>query len=95
VKILLPKQLRWMSMQDALGIVRGGDTAGTENFRRVTADTLRERFLPIVAKNTESSGVARRCDRGLERTGGLQALGLEAPDLDEYVTEKAMGGLFF
>jgi len=39
--------VRQMSVQDAKGILTGGETAGTDYFRRVTADELSRRFLPI------------------------------------------------
>jgi hypothetical protein len=91
---ILSEAVRGMSVRDALGIVSGGEAAGTQYFRDRTSDSLRERFLPIVAKHTSEAGVSRRYERLRDRTGGLAALGLEAPELDEYVTEKAMDGLF-
>lgn len=91
---ILGDAVRGMSLRDALGIVRGGPTAGTDYFRERTSDTLRERFLPIVEKRTAETGVAQRYERLRARAGALSALGVEAPQLDEYVTEKAMDGLF-
>src|SRR5258708_5952554 len=41
-----------MSVQDAKGIISGGDTAGTEYFRRTTRDQLHKRFMPIVQRAT-------------------------------------------
>lgn len=91
---ILGDAVRGMSLRDALGIVRGGETAGTDYFRARTSSSLRERFLPIVSRHTAEAGVAQRYERLRSRTGGLSALGVEAPQLDEYVTGKAMDGLF-
>lgn len=88
--------VRQMTVQDALAIVRGGDDAGTQYFRRVTQDQLREKFRPIVAQATADTGVAKHAKRLSEKSGGLgNLLGGKDTDLDSYVTEKAMDGLFY
>lgn len=88
--------VRQMTVQDALAIVRGGDDAGTQYFRRVTQDQLREKFRPIVAQATADTGVAKHAKRLSEKSGGLgKLLGGKDTDLDSYVTEKAMDGLFY
>lgn len=88
--------VRDMSVNDALAIVRGGDDAGTQYFRRTTEGQLRERFRPIVESATSETEVAKRYKSLSKKAGGLDALlgGGEAVDLDGYVTEKAMDGLF-
>jgi hypothetical protein len=89
--------VRQMTVQDALAIVRGGDDAGTQYFRRVTEDSLRAKFRPIVEQSTAKTGVAQRYKALNEKGGGLGKLlgGGKETDLDGYVTEKAMDGLFF
>ena len=47
-------------MQDAKGILTGGDTAATEYFRRTTENQLTKRFLPIVKKATDRVGLAEQ-----------------------------------
>ncbi|HET9350832.1 MAG TPA: DUF4197 domain-containing protein, partial [Burkholderiales bacterium] len=44
-KRLFVDSIRKMSMLDAKGILTGGQTAGTEYFKRTTSDQLRARFL--------------------------------------------------
>ena len=91
---LFVDSLKKMTVQDAKGIVTGGDTAGTEYFRRTTRDELHKRFLPIVEKATAKVEVARKYD---QYAGKAQSLGLVKgdADLDEYVTAKALDGLYF
>lgn len=89
--------VRQMSLQDALGIVQGGEDAGTRYFRRVTEDKLRAKFLPIVATATGASGATRNFKKLNKKTallGGLMAKGDQPFDLDTYVTDQAMNGLF-
>lgn len=98
--------IRKMTLQDARGILRGGDHAATDFFRRVAGDELAARIRPIVAKATDSVGVTRKYKalvsggEGGALGGMLGALGGHAGsrngslDLDEYVTRKTMDGLF-
>src|SRR5215510_7578918 len=51
-KKLLVDSVKKMSVQDAKGILTGGDTAATEYFKRTTSDQLRARFQPIVKQAT-------------------------------------------
>jgi hypothetical protein len=86
--------VRKMTVQDAKAILTGGDTAGTEYFRRTTQERLRERFLPIVRASTARVGVARQYNRFAERGAALGLLKEEHANLDDYVTRKALDGLY-
>jgi hypothetical protein len=52
--------IRKMTLQDARGILTGGDHAATDFFRRVAGEALAARIHPIVAQATESVGVTRK-----------------------------------
>lgn len=87
--------VRGMSVRDALGIVRGGEDAGTQYFRSVSEDRLRAAFTPIVTKATANTEVTQRYKALNSKAGGLTALlGANPTDLDAYVTDKALDGLF-
>jgi len=86
--------VRKMTVQDAKAILTGGDTAGTEYFRRTTQDRLRERFLPIVRDWTAKVGVARQYNRFAERGAALGLVKEEHANLDDYVTRQALDGLY-
>src|SRR5512134_512652 len=49
---LFVDSIRKMSVQDAKGILTGGQTSGTDYFKRTTSGQLREKFLPIVKSAT-------------------------------------------
>jgi hypothetical protein len=93
-RALFVDSLKKMTLQDAKGILTGGNTAGTEYFRRTTHDELQKRFLPIVERATAKVEVARKYD---QYAGRAQSLGLVKgdADLDQYVTAKALDGLYF
>lgn len=93
-KALLVDSVKRMSVQDAKGILTGGDTAATEYFRRATQPQLTQRFLPIVKRQTDRVGLAEQYNSLAGQ--GLQ-LGLIRPDqatIEGYVTQKALDGLY-
>ena len=93
-KTLLVESVRKMSLQDAKGILTGGDTAATDYFRRTTRTQLTDRFRPIVKKATDQVGLAEQYN-GL--AGQAVQLGLmrgQQATIEGYVTEKALDGLY-
>ena len=93
-KKLLVDAVKKMSVQDAKGILTGGETAGTEYFRRTTSDPLRARFLPIVKKATAKVGVAQKYNAYAEKGARFGLVDKDAANIDAYVTQKALDGLF-
>jgi len=94
-KKLLVDSVKKMTVQDAKGILTGGDTAGTEYFRRTTQDQLRARFLPIVKRSTEKVGLAQTYNQYAGDAARFGLIKKENANLDAYVTEKALDGLYF
>ena len=93
-KQLLVDAVKKMSVQDAKGILTGGDTAATEYFKRTTEGDLTKRFLPIVKKATEKVGLAQQYN---SLAGQGVAFGLVKEDqatIENYVTKKALDGLY-
>jgi hypothetical protein len=87
--------VKQMTFNDARSIVSGPDDAATQFFRRTSEARLRERFRPIVERFTQETGVTAQYKRFVERAGPLARLGgQDAQDLDGYVTQKALDGLF-
>jgi hypothetical protein len=92
-KALLVEAVKKMTLQDAKGILTGGDTAATEYFKRATSAQLTQRFLPIVTAWTSKVGLAEQYNSLVDR--GAQ-LGLVRKDerIENYVTRKALDGLY-
>ncbi len=94
-KQLLVDAVKKMSVQDAKGILTGGQTSATEYFKRTTQSDLGKRFLPIVKKATDRVGLAQQYN---SIAGQGSALGLIKEDqatIEGYVTQKALDGLYF
>lgn len=97
---VLGNSVKQMSITDAKSILTGTNNAATQYFRRTSETNLHERFLPIVKAATEKAGVTgaykRMTDKAGAGLGGLggSLLGIEAPDIDNYVTGKTLDGLF-
>jgi hypothetical protein len=95
--------VRQMSIDDAKAILTGPTNAATEYFRRTTSTNLFAHFHPIVEKATAAAGVtsaykkmtAAASGSSNSFTKGLSGLmGSDAMDVDSYVTNKALDGLF-
>jgi hypothetical protein len=91
---LFVDSVRKMSVQDAKGVLTGGETSGTEYFRRTTKDQLHGRFLPIVRKATARVGLAQKYNEYAGRGAELGLVKKEQANLDEYVTQRALEGLY-
>jgi hypothetical protein len=86
--------VRRMTVEDVKGVLTGGDTAGTEYFRRSTQAALHQRFLPIVRNSTAKLGLARKYNEYAQQGAALGLVKKEHANLDEYVTQRALAGLF-
>jgi hypothetical protein len=93
-KPLLVDAVKKMSVQDAKGILTGGDTAATEYFRRTTSDALAKKFLPIVKKATDSVGLAEKYNAIVSKGGQLGLVDASQSTIEQYVTRKSLDGLF-
>ncbi len=89
--------IKQMSFDDARKILFSGEQdSATQFFRRTSEETLRQKFRPIVEKFTEETGVTNKYKAMIGKYGfAAQLLGKDATDLDGYVTQKALDGLFF
>jgi hypothetical protein len=106
--IVFADALKHMTIQDAKSILTGPPDAATRYFQKTTQTNLYARFYPIVQKATRQTGVTASYQKLVEKmdlsnlTGKLGAVGnllggvvdQNTVDLDGYVTEKAMDGLF-
>ncbi len=89
--------IRQMTVEDAKEILSGGDTAATKFFENKTRSQLFEAFKPTVAKSMDQLGTARAYKEMIGKYAAfpLAALaGTPSLDLDTYVTNKALDGLF-
>lgn len=93
-KTLLINAIKQMSVQDAKTILTGGDDAATQYFRRTTAEPLGAKFKPIVQKAVARVKLADKYDQFAGKAAKLGLVKESDAHLENYVTQKALDGLF-
>lgn len=93
-RTLFVSTIKAISIEDALRLVRGSDTAVTEFFVGKTRPTLTERFLPVVTQATEQVQLAERYNAVASRAASLGLLKGDDVSIQRYVTGKALDGLY-
>jgi hypothetical protein len=93
-RALLMDAVRNMSVQDVAGILTGGQNSATEYFRGKTSELLTARFLPIVKKSTDKVNLAARYNTVAAKAAGLGIVDSRDASIENYVTQKALDGLF-
>jgi hypothetical protein len=84
-----------MTIQDALDILHGDDDAATRYFERHTRSKLYNIFRPIVKKVLDDVGVTSLFKTIMDAYNNLPYTKRVSFDLDDYVTNKALDGLFY
>lgn len=86
--------LRRMTLTDAKAILTGGDNAGTQYFRQATSAQLSVKFKPIVAAATAKLKLASQYDEVAGKAAQFGLISSADANLDDYVTARALDGLF-
>ena len=88
--------VRGMTIQDARAILEGPDDAATSYLREQTSSRLEDLFRPEVHDAMDRVDVTRRYQDLTGRIASLPFVGRLADlDLDGYVTQEALDGLFY
>jgi hypothetical protein len=82
-----------MSVQDGFAILKGADTAATNYLRKSTYASLKEQFTPVVKEAIEKVKVTSYWLPLANAYNKLPLVKKQNPNLDEYVTDKAINGL--
>jgi hypothetical protein len=93
-KTLLVGAVKKMTVQDAKGILTGGDDAATQYFRKNTETALAAKFKPIIAKSMQKVKVAEKYDQFAGKGVKFGLVEERDAKLDDYITRKALDGLF-
>ena len=83
-----------MTFDDAKKILTGGDTSATEFFKAKTTDKLTAAFRPVIDKTMGEVGVVRQYQALMGRFEAIPFARSQTFDIDGYVTNKALDGLF-
>ncbi len=83
-----------MSVQDALGILKGSDTAATAYLRKTTTASLVNSFKPVIEQSLQKTG-ATKYWTDVFTTYNKFSLKKVDTNLASYVTGKALNGIFY
>ncbi len=93
-KDLLVGAVKSMSVNDAKNILSGGDNSVTKFFADKTRTPLGVKFLPVVTEATEKVGLARQYNEFAGKAATFGLVKKEDANIQQYVTGKALDGLF-
>lgn len=86
-----------MTINDAMGILKGQENAATDYLKRTTSNALKEKFRPIVQNAIEKVELTKYWNplmTAYNQTTTFTRKEKINPDLKEYVTNLAIQGLF-
>lgn len=93
-RVLLIDAVKKLSVPDAKNILGGGDDAATQYFRKTTSAQLTDKFLPIVKRATERVALARHYNKFADAGAKFGLVKKDQANLEQYVTQKALDGLY-
>ncbi|UCV03425.1 DUF4197 domain-containing protein [Dechloromonas denitrificans] len=93
-KPILSDSIKKMSVQDAKGILTGGEDSVTQYFKRTSSEQLTRKFMPIVKTETKKLQLAEQYNSFAGKAASAGLIDQKDADVDSYVTQKAMDGLF-
>ncbi len=91
---LLISAVKGVSVQDAQQIITGGENSVTTFFAEKTRTPLGLEFLPVVTQATEKVSLAAKYNRIASKASSLGMLDARDANIQEYVTHKALDGLY-
>ena len=87
--------IRNMTLNDAIGLVRNGDTSATHFFRGKTTDKLFAAFLPVIKSSLDKVEATRYYGDLVKKYNDFPTTFKKLnPDLPGFVTQKAIEALF-
>lgn len=87
--------IKKMTFEDAKKILDGGDTAATEYFKAKTHDNIYGAFKPVISSSMNEVGATNAYKTMIGKYETIPFMKSESLDLDHYVTNKALDGLFY
>ena len=91
---LLVDAVKKMTVDDAKGILAGGNDSATQYLSKTSREQIRAKFLPIVKQATDKVGLAQQYNNFAGQAVALGVVDAKSASIENYVTEKALDGLF-
>ncbi len=93
-KELFVTAIKNLSLQDVMNILHGNDDAATTYLSKNTRTQLIEKFKPIIKASLDKVGATKHWETVFTAYNTLPLVQKVNPDLVDYVTNKAIDGLF-
>ncbi|WP_020537962.1 DUF4197 domain-containing protein [Lewinella cohaerens] len=94
-KPIFVNAIKSMTITDALGILKGDKDAATVYLKRVTYQQLYNEFNPVIVESLDKFNARDYWSSAVNTYNRIPLINDEVdPDLDDYVTNKALDGLF-
>ncbi len=86
--------IKGMTLADAMSILKGKDDAATKYLNKATRAELTKKFEPIIKVSLDKVGATKHWNTVFSSYNKLPFVSKVNPDLEKYVTDKALDGLF-
>jgi len=93
-KPIFVSAIRQMTISDATNILLGNKDAATDYFKRVTTAQLTEKFKPVIANSLSKVGATKYWSDAAQQYNKIPLVKPVTTDLSNYVTQKAIEGMF-
>lgn len=86
--------IKQMTIQDAVGILKGQPNAATQYLQRTTSPELETKFKPVIQASLAKVNATQYYTNLISTYNKIPLVKKVNPNLDEYATGKALDGLF-
>jgi hypothetical protein len=87
--------IRALTFQDAINLIRGDQDAATRFLERTTSASLTAKFKPIISASLDKVSATKHWETVTTAYNKIPLVKRVNPNLEDYVTERALIGLFF
>jgi hypothetical protein len=87
--------IKQMTLQDATNILLGSQDAATQYFKRTTSEQLTVSFKPVIQGSLNKTGATKYYGDAANQYNKIPFVSKMNPDISDYVTQKALDGLFY
>lgn len=83
-----------MNINDGISLLKGGDNAATEFLKGKTSEELKAKFRPVIQNSLKKVNITKYWKPLVTKYNKIPMVQKMNPNLDDYVTNKALEGLF-
>ncbi|MCO4292500.1 DUF4197 domain-containing protein [Solitalea sp. MAHUQ-68] len=94
-KNIFVNAIKQMTFQDAFSILMGEKNAATQYLKKTTTTQLYSEFNPVIKNSLDVVGATKIWGQIISKYNQLPMVSKVNPDLADYVTNKAMDGVFY